>query len=357
MAHRAAALAAALVALALPRAAAAEPAPKIAFRLDLQALPGRGCPTAEEFGLILAAEFGYLLVRDDARATLRIETHPNGNKLDAVITVPDPESNGEWRRVLTQGDCRELLYDVAVLVSIAFGPRAWRGPEPPPWLVAPVTFEVGRPVLDFEPSSAIVKLLHPVEEEAYEPVVVVSKEPLPRPMVEDRPPFKVEVVLGPAVMPHGLTSVAVGGNGLVGVRWGSFGFAGELRGVITPASGIGDRALPGRTGLWTASLMPCFAADHFDVCGVASFSKIDFLLPATYPVTSVDAATFGMGVRANGRFQLSPRFSLLGYADVNQQLRSIAIQPDPREGSYVPDWRSPLLRLTFGIAVAARISK
>ncbi|MDC3952354.1 hypothetical protein KEG38_00745 [Polyangium jinanense] len=354
MAYRAAALAAALLALALPRAAAAEPAPKIAFRLDLQALPGRGCPTAEEFGLILAAEFGYLLVRDDARATLRIETHPNGNKLDAVITVPDPESNGEWRRVLTQGDCRELLYDVAVLVSIAFGPRAWRGSEPPPWLVAPVDFEVGRPVLDFEPSSAIVKLLHPVEEEAYEPVVVVSKEPLPRP-IEDKPPFKVEAALGPAVMLHGLPGVAVGGNGLLGLRWRRFAVAAELRGLITPASGIGDHELPGRASVWAASALPCYAFEHIDACGAATFSHLSIDVESPLALTQADGFSVGFGARINGRVRLSERLGLLGFFDLNVQSRTFVLKLDASRT--VADWRSPLLRLAVGAAVVIHLSE
>ncbi|HVK69188.1 MAG TPA: hypothetical protein VM694_32240 [Polyangium sp.] len=356
MAHRAVALAAALFALALPRAAAAEPAPapKIAFRLDLQALPGRGCPTAEEFGLILACEFGYLLVRDDARATLRIETYPNGSKLEAVITAPDPQGNGEWRHVLTQGNCRELMYDVAMLVNIAFGPRAWRGPEPPPWLGAPVDFEVGRPALDVEPSSAIVKLLHPVEEVRYERVVVVATEPLPRP-IEDRPPFKVEAALGPAVMFHGLPGVAVGGNGLLGLRWRRFAVAAELRGLITPASGIGDNELPGRASVWSASALPCYAFEHIDACGAATFSHLSIDVESPLALTQADGFSVGFGARINGRVRLSERLGLLGYFDLNVQSRTFVLKLDASQT--VADWRSPLLRIAVGAAVVIHLSE
>ncbi|HVK69143.1 MAG TPA: hypothetical protein VM694_32015 [Polyangium sp.] len=356
MLKRVVAVAAACTALSLSGRAAAEPPPQIAFRLDYQAnLPGRGCPNADEFGLILAGEFGYLLVRDDAAATLRIETRTNGRRIEAELSAPNPTGDGDWRRVITSQDCRELLYDAATLIRIRFGPGGWQGEEPPPWLLAPPRFEVERPELRLEVPAAF---LDSMAGEPSEAPLTPWEGTAPRwaqraPVAEEQAPFQVEAALGPAIAPYGLPSVAVGGSGMLGVRWTRFAFAGEVRGVITPGSSVGDSKLMGRTTAWTGSLLPCLALPHVDGCGVLSVSQLQVETNPSFAVTGSDAFSVGFGARVNGRLRLSDRFTLVGYGDATMQLRSVAIALDPRTvgPETVPYWRSPLLRLTFGVTL------
>ncbi|MDI1484710.1 hypothetical protein [Polyangium sp. y55x31] len=325
--------------------------PKIAFRLEYAPpTPPEGCPDPEELALLLAAEFGYLVVRTDVSPVVRIEVHRVGRGFEAELWGPGPAGGTKpWHgRTDPQGTCRELAYDVATLVEARLGARAWGSEAPPPHLAAPPEIEVNVPELHtfaFRPPESLAALVPQAT------ASVTSSTPN-----GEEPPFQVEAAIGPALSLYGLPGVAVGGSGLLGVRWPLFAFFAEVRGLITPASGVGDRDLPGRTVAWTGSVLPCLALKHVDACGVVSVSQLQFDLGSGYDVTASDAFSVGFGGRVDGRIRLSERFRLHGYVDLNMQLRSIVVALDPTESrNAVTDWRSPLLRITAGITVSANL--
>ncbi|MDC3955845.1 hypothetical protein [Polyangium jinanense] len=359
------AAAAGCVALALSGSAAAEVPPQIAFRLNYQAnlhLPGRGCPNADEFGLILAGEFGYLLVRDDAAATLRIETRTNGKGIEAELSAPNPTGEGEWRRVITSGDCRELLYDAATLIRIRFGPGGWQGEEPPPWLLAPPRFEVESPELRMVVPAAFMESMAGGEPSSaplspWEGTAPLWAQPAPA-QEPEKPPFQAEVALGATVMPYGMPRVAVGGGGMLGVRWKSFAFGMDIRGVITPVAGVGEPELKdARASLFTVGFLPCVGVRFVDICGAINATIIGLDAPPPIVVSASDGFSMGFGGRLVGRYPLSSRFILFGYGDVSGQLRAITIR-GPLDGdstNIVTHWRSPYLRVALGLGVAVSL--
>jgi hypothetical protein len=344
-----ASIAAVLFAVSLAPEVFAAPEQKIAFRLEYEPPEGAGCPTADALALMLAGEFGYLVVRTDVSPVLRVAINRTAKGFEAELSAPDPTGNAEtWHgKTNPQATCRELAYDLAYLVKLRLGPRAWPGEEPPPSLAAPPEIELGRPV---------IAPMTPRLPDAF--AIVVPRVPASIPSSsEGEERIKLEASLGAVVSPYGLPSVALGGSFMPSVRWKRLAFAFDIRGVITPSASIGDAELPGRTTAWTASLLPCAALPHVDLCGVVSFGQMQLDLGKSYTVTGSDAFSMGFGARIAGRIPLSQRFTLVPFGEGTMQLRTISIQLDPNvTGAKEPiDWRSPTLRLTFGVAVAANL--
>ncbi|WP_282415686.1 hypothetical protein [Polyangium sp. 15x6] len=360
MIERVVAVAAACAVLALSGSSAAEPPPQIAFRLDYHAnLPERGCPNADEFGLILAGEFGYLLVRDDAAATLRIETRTNGRGIEAELSAPNPAEDGEWRRVVTSQDCRELLYDAATLIRIRFGPGGWQGEEPPPWLLAPPVFEVESPELRMVMPEAFLDSMAGEPSEApltpWEGTAPRWAQQAPGPAGEEQTALQMEGALGPAMSLYGLPSVAVGGSGMVGLRWQRFALGMDVRALITPALGIGEPPAPGRTSVVNIALLGCGIAKFIDLCAVVNGSRLNFDLDKVGQLQSADTSSLGFGGRIAARWQFSSRFTLLGYTDVSGEIRNIVFRAARLDAPTIPAyyWRSPSMRVALGLAVSA----
>lgn len=340
-----------LLALALvlsPGAARAEERPKIAFRLEYAG--AEGCPEPDELGLILAAEFGYLLVRDDASARLAIQVQRSGRTYTAQLIARDADGAERWsKRVQNANTCHELVYDVAVDVRAALGPLGWGSRVPPQWLAAPVdALSVARPVIDlprrYEPRS--LALLAP-------PISLVMAEPV---STSEERTLKPEAAIGAAVSPYGMPKVGLGGNVMMGLRWSPFSVYLDIRGLITPASGVGG--IPGHTSLWTFSLLPCASISVIDVCAIASASWMRFDV-ADYAIRHADGSSGGFGARVAGRWQFADRFALVPYADGTAELRPLVLRSS---ASAIPGgppdyWRSPQLRLTLGVALAATIGR
>jgi hypothetical protein len=179
-------------------------------------------------------------------------------------------------------------------------------------------------------------------------------QPGPKP---EEAPFRAEVALGPAVMLYGMPSVGVGGNTTFGLRWERFALAADIRGLITPAAGIGPKEIPARTSLWGFSLLPCVIVSVVDVCMMGSASVITFQVDDSVALRAADGFSVGFGARFAPRLRLSDRFTLIGYGDFTAELRSIALRSEasPLPGGPLPDWVSPSLRITLGVSLSARL--
>ena len=349
-------LAAAVLTLVLASSAVAAPKHKIAFRLDYDAPDAStGCPDADELALMMAAEFGYLVVRTDVSAVLRVDVRRVGKDFEAELWAPDPAGNGkEWHwRTDKQGTCHELAYDLAALVKMALGPRAWGSEEPPPALAAPPDIEVGRPAL------VAPFVLRPYASVAFIPPG--EQGPVAPPSTPATPvgegAMRADVMLFGIVSPYGLSSTAVGGGGAFALRWPRFAVAAEIRGMMTPGSGIGDPPAPGRTSLLTGVVLPCFVVAPLDVCAVASISKLDFDLPPPLRLATVDGLTGGFGVRLVGRWQFAQRLALVGYGEVTGEVRHVTLEWKPTEGGTDPGyyWRSPTARVVLGVGLSVNV--
>jgi hypothetical protein len=143
---------------------------------------------------------------------------------------------------------------------------------------------------------------------------------------------------------------------MLGLRWQHFAIAGDVRWLITPASGIGEPTTPGRTSLLTVALLPCLVAKIVDICGVVNASRLSFDLPVNS--TTADGFSVGFGARVAGRWEFRPPFALVGYGEATGELRSLALRGIPAgdtDAQPVTYWRSPLVRVTLGVALAINI--
>ncbi|MBK9258325.1 MAG: hypothetical protein IPM54_00640 [Polyangiaceae bacterium] len=346
----------AVIVSAVALRAEATPAKRIAVRLDYQAPePSHFCPSSDELGFMLAAEFGYAVVRDDARGVLTVHVRVVDDKYQAELSAPNPSGTGEnWRwNTDKQATCRELAYDVATTVGIAFGPRAWANGEPPETLAAPP------PVIDVH-SSAVLRERPRLVAKYVSTVSRTNRETTGTTAGANADtPMQMEAALGPAVTLYGLPSVAIGGSGLLALRWTRFAIGLDIRGVITPMKGIGEREVPGRTQLWTFSLLPCGSARVLDICGIASLSTMRFELDDTQAIREADGFSAGFGARISPRWKLSDTFTLAGYADLTGELRAISIgmTQSAQPGGPAPDWISPQVRASLGVIVTTAVVK
>ncbi|MBK9258331.1 MAG: hypothetical protein IPM54_00670 [Polyangiaceae bacterium] len=344
----------AVIVSAVALRAEATPAKRIAVRLDYQAPePSHFCPSSDELGFMLAAEFGYAAVRDDARGVLTVHVRVVDDKYQAELSAPNPSGTGEnWRwNTDKQATCRELAYDVATTVGIAFGPRAWANGEPPETLAAPP------PVIDVRPSAVlrerprlVAKYVSTVSRTNRETTGTTAGANADTPM-------QMEAAIGPAVTLYGLPSVAIGGSGLLALRWTRFALGLDMRGAVMPMAGFGTPQLDARAFLFTASLLPCAATRFIDVCGSLNASIIGLDAPPPIVVSASDGFSLGVGARLVGRYPLSSRFTLFGSADISGQLRSITIAgpilDDPAQVATY--WRSTYLRLALGVGIAVGV--
>jgi hypothetical protein len=355
MARRVLIIAAALFALSFAPSAIAAPKHKIALRLEYERPePPELCPDAEQLGLMIAAEFGYVVVRTDASAVLTVSVRRAGGEYKADLRAPHPSGNGaEWRRTLEkQGTCQELAYDIAALVRLGLGPLKWPGEEAPAVLAAPPEVDVERPEirpLALRMPESLALLLPGAS------AALVGSTPAPAPAEE--PPMQMEAALGVVVSPYGLPSVAVGGSGLLGLRWKRFALAMDIRAVITPASGIGEPPTPGRTSLVTVAFLPCGSVSFLDLCGVVAGSRLAFDLEAPSYVKTADAFSAGFGVHLAARWRFSKRFSLAGYVESTAELRSVVFRTFTTNAGDEPTpiWRSPFIRAVLGVSVSAYV--
>jgi hypothetical protein len=349
MPRRLASLAAVISALSVAPDVLAEPEPKIAFRLDYQPAEGADCPDAKALAVMLAGEFGYAVVRTDVSPLLRVEIRRSGKGLVADIAAPDPTASAEtWHgKTDTRITCHELVYDVAYTVRLRLGPSGWRGEEPPPSLAAPPEIDVGSvEIRPFEPRlPEFLAVRVPSDGEPNQSMPPGDTSPL------------VDIALGPTLSPLGLTSVGVGGSGLLGARWRRFALALDFRGMITPLQGVGPRDRPVRTSQWSGSLLPCAVNTVIDVCAAVAFSRTVVHIDGPGALTVSDGFNVGFGARVAARWQFADRFGLLGYLDGVADLRSLVLTGTTSDGTTVEDWRAPAIRLSLGVALSVTFAK
>jgi len=121
---RLASLAFVVCALAISANAEAAPKHRIAFRLEYEAPSvDAACPDADELALMIAAEFGYLVVRTDVSPVVRVTIRRSSKRFEAEMSAPElAEGLEPWHgKTDTQGSCRELAYDVATLIEGRLG--------------------------------------------------------------------------------------------------------------------------------------------------------------------------------------------------------------------------------------------
>jgi hypothetical protein len=225
-------LAAALLAaaiLAMPARAFAVGEPNgVAFRFEYTPRPG--CMGREDFAdTWLRAAFGGEVVRDDARALVRVVIKRNGNLPEAHVWAFDEKGVERWQAVIpTEIDCRELIQDTAYALGANLGKWHLKRQPTPDWLLYQRPVEVGAPA-PLPPVRAFVALVPPVPSWARVPVTAQVQHATGEGTREKDVRF--EFGASGLVVPFGLPAVAFGGSLFVAARYSIFSGLAEFRGV------------------------------------------------------------------------------------------------------------------------------
>ncbi|MDC3952605.1 hypothetical protein KEG38_02055 [Polyangium jinanense] len=143
--------------LLLAPVSAGEEPNRVAFRFEYTPPRTiRGCMGREDFIMWLASGFGYPVVRDDARALVRVELTRKGREIEAHVSASDEQGVERWQAVIpTPLDCRELVQDAAYAIALNLGRWELRKQPVPAWLLLRPLIEVGSPAPSprYEPSS------------------------------------------------------------------------------------------------------------------------------------------------------------------------------------------------------------
>jgi hypothetical protein len=248
--------------LAMPaRALGAEQEPnRVAFRLEYKSRPG--CMDREAFALALSSEFGYDVVRDDARTLVRVEVKRNGAALEAHVSARDESGVERWPAVIPSLlDCRELIQDAAYSIALNLGKWELSDQPPPEWLLRWPLARVGKPAPS-PPTREFMALIQ----------VPLVTEIGPSPSEQDR---GVRWELGAAglVVPYGLPAAGFGGGVSVGLRWPRFSITGEMRGVASLVGDVG--VLPASAAILSGLVAPCLETHmRLSICGLLSVGRV-----------------------------------------------------------------------------------
>ncbi|UQA61833.1 hypothetical protein [Polyangium aurulentum] len=237
----------------------------VAFRFEYAPRPG--CMGRDDFvDTWLRAAFGGEVVKDDARALVRVEIRRNGTHPEAHVAAFDENGVEHWRAVIpTEIDCRELIQDTAYSLSANLGQWDLKRQPVPEWLLYRKPVDVRTPALSPRP-RAFMALVPPA------PPIWLRKPLLGQVQAQDSGP-RWEVGAAGFVVPLGLPAVGFGGGISVGLRWPRFSLAGEVRGIASLVGDVG--AIPASAILWSGLVAPCAeTAVRLSICGVGSVGRI-----------------------------------------------------------------------------------
>ncbi|MDI1450642.1 hypothetical protein [Polyangium sp. 6x1] len=324
---------------------------RVAFRFDYTPPRTiRGCMGREDFIMWLASGFGYSVVRDDARALVRVELKRDGREIEAHVSALDEHGAERWKAVIpTPLDCRELVQDAAYAIALNLGRWELRKEPTPEWLLLRPQIEVGSPA----PSPALRPFVAydddgPLRQRTPDPFYQVTTIPAPptNPSESQGPMFEVGATV--LVVPYGLPAVGFGGAGTLALRWPRFSILGEMRGVTSlEATAIGTTVT--RATIWSGVFGLCANARiglHF--CGVASLGRLFYSTNDEFTFTDPIAFNAMLGARAGGTWRVADSFALRGFVEGMVPLGDNRLRID-RPGE--PLLLEPTKGLLFGIGL------
>lgn len=321
--------------------------PRIAVRLSYEAPSGARCPERDEVALLLAGEFGYSIVDEDAISTLSIRVRRKGAGFEAALDARDLDDVPRWERMMpNQWTCRELLYDAALLIRIALGPRGWGGAaEPPAWLSPPV--EVGSSAPAVVPARYSTFEVLPAPRIA---PVFATVMTTPGTEKEEGLPVHMDLGAGFRFSPFGMSGVGLGGAGFVGVRWSVLRARLEFSGLTSLTRvAVTDQGGGVDVSLFGASLVPCAGKSWLHGCIVIGAGFWQLLATAPTELRQDRSAYASLGLRFASELDVTSRFALGLHVDLGMTLKAPAVRSADSSPTAPPDWVAPLFFWTIGI--------
>jgi hypothetical protein len=300
-----------------PPPALAAPSPK-AHLLFVREAGAERCPDEAGVREVVARRLGYDPFAERASTTISVvfaTAAPTGLRVRIELFNALGETTATRELRARSPDCRSLAQAAELAISMAIDP-----------LIFVDEFANEKPALP--PRAPDVAGLPPVPhvvqvEEIFDAPKVVEAVAAPKPPVVRPDPDRLRFRggLGAAVALSAVASVTPGFTLQAGVRGPRWSAAIELRADLPTKE---PAAMGGAsTGLYTASLVPCFHKAVFAACVMASFgTRVSVADGPTYSTT----AFVGVGFRAGLEIPLPHRLELHIAADV---LASIVDQFQP----------------------------
>ena len=270
-----------LLAWCSPRQARAQPNLRVV--LEYSADPALACPSASELSASVTKQLGYdAFTADPSEPRLRIVISKQTEKAAAQIEWIDRQRQSEGeRRLVSDGNCAELVTNLAFAVAVQIQLHAAANtPSPPP----------PAPVVELPP-----------------PVAPPKRAVAPRPAVTRR-----AVLLGAgALARHGLGPGVSPGVRIFGAlsrdRWLlELSAHATLPGELQRGDGTGFTSRELGT-----SFAPCLQLTPIGLCAVGTLSLLHLRGQGVDQIRSPSSATAGLGARLQLRWPTLERFGIV----------------------------------------------
>ncbi|WP_437306237.1 hypothetical protein [Sorangium sp. So ce388] len=301
---------AAALSLTAAVAAAGEALPG-GVRLSYARDPGAAaCPEEEGFRNAVATRLGGVdPFSPDGAWRVEVVITPRARDLKAEIALYDGRGEPRGRQERTAADCRALVEDITLSLSIAMRalPTASAPDAPSP---ADATPEPPHAAPEPQPPASSRARAAPSPQPRRAPEPARAAPPAVPPSV--RPRFQLGA--GPVLAAGFAPGVSVGFSGFVGLRWPDASLLIEARGDL-PVTTAPYPGVTVDTSWLGGSVVPCMHEAWFFGCGVVTAGQLRYSLRATgaSPDTRFHV---GLGLRAGAEAPLSSRLAAQFTADV-----------------------------------------
>ncbi|XXY44026.1 hypothetical protein WME91_28865 [Sorangium sp. So ce269] len=319
---------AAALSLAAAVAAAGEVLPG-GVRLSYARDPGAAaCPEEEGFRNAVTTRLGGVdPFSPDGAWRVEVVITPRARDLKAEIALYDDRGEPRGRQERTAADCRALIDDVTLSLSIVMRPlAAASAPDAP----APVdaTPEPPHAAPESQPPASSRARAAPPPPPRRAPESARAAPPALPPSVRPR----LQLGAGPVLAAGFAPGVSVGFSGFVGLRWPDASLLLEARGDLpittTPYPGVTVD-----TSWLGGSIVPCLHESWFFGCGVVTAGQLRYSLRAME--MSPDTRIYvGLGLRAGAEAPLSPRLTAQLTADLLVNARRPRLWFDDGEAAF-----------------------
>ena len=270
-----------------PGQASAEP--RLRVVLEYSADPALACPSPSELSASVTRQLGYdAFTTDTSEPRLRIVISKQSERAAAQIEWFDRQQRSEGeRRLLSEGNCSELVNNLAFAVAVQIQLHA--AADTPPTPPAPAAPAVPPP-----------------------PPAAPAKPPPTRTQVSDRP----AVFLGAgALMRQGLSPGVSPGLRVFGAR-STERWVLELSAHATLPSELQRADGTGFTSRELgASFAPCLHLAPVGLCGVGTLSVLHVRGHGVDQIRSPSSATAGLGARMQLRWPALERFGIVAQGE------------------------------------------
>ena len=259
------------------------------------------------------------LVQVDSSTTAKVEVVARGSSVEASVRFVDDDGTVRGPRVITAGDCNQLVESVAIVIAMALHEDV----APAPRVIAPATR------IDVPPRV--------VRETTLE---TIAASPAPR----RNDQLAVVLVGGSGMSSQGITAQLT-----AGVRWrrGDGSIGAEVRADSPDREHVGLGQID--VSRAQVSIEPCLHRGPLAMCGLVSAGMFYGSSNGFAVTGGAYSPLLATGFRTSFERALTDRVALRAHVDADALITTTGYEID-----YMETWRSPRFELSAGIGVLAQ---